>query len=444
MRSQHDAPGSGFHLTAGFTLAVLTFTFSIGFVDRQILNLLVEPIRADLRLSDVKISLLQGLAFSLPYLLMSPVFGRWVDVSARRNIIVLCVFTWTIFTMACGLAGGFAALLGARALVGAAEAGLTPAAWSMLSDRFDDQRLPRALSIYHLGTYLGSGLALLIGGMLISWSSSGALSHIPVIGALRPWQFTFVGVGSLGLLCIILVLCIPEPERAARQCGEHDQAVGIGQAVRVLKAHRAFYFPFYLGMSLAIAPVYVFPAWIPALVMRQYGVPIADVGLHYGIASLLGGSLGVLSGPTFARLLTRSGYHDVNVRIVVLSSLAVFICCIALALRINYFMVIVTGGIVAFFYAMPTPMAGSALQLVTPVRMRGLATGIYVVMITLMGLGLTPVAVAFLTESFFHDIMRVGDSVAIVCGVTSLACAATLMSALPAYRGLLARPIPAT
>lgn len=419
----------------GFTLLVLTVTFSIGFVDRQILNLLVEPIKGDLFLSDVQISLLQGTVFSVPYLLMSPVFGRWVDIWPRRWVLLGCTLVWAGCTAACGLAGSFGVLLAGRALVGAAEAGLTPAAWSMLGDRFDDARLPRALSIYHLGTYVGSGAALLMGGLLMRWAGGEGGAAPAVVGALRPWQFTFIVVGALGLCTLALLAFLREPPR--RSANERSGSAGhmeMSTALRVLRDRRGFYIPFYIGMSLAIMPVYVFPAWLPALTMRQYGASVSEVGLHYGTVSLVGGSLGVLSGPTFARLLTRWGYTDVNLRLVAISALAVLACCVALAFRANYEMVIAIGGIAAFFYAMPTPLAGAALQEMTPHPMRGLATGIYIVMITLVGLSLAPVSVALMTEFVFHDPVRIGDSVAMVGGVAALGATISLFLALPAYR----------
>lgn len=438
MHAPRTAAGrSLFRSWPGFMLLALTVTFSIGFVDRQILNLLVEPIKTDLGLNDVQISLLQGTVFSVPYLLMSPVFGRWVDVFPRRRVLLWCTLVWAGCTAACGLAGSFGVLLAGRALVGAAEAGLTPAAWSMLGDRFDDSRLPRALSIYHLGTYVGSGAALLLGGLLMRWASDTEGPGAAIMAVMRPWQFTFVVVGALGLCALMLLALVREPERRGNAVGSEAERMELSAAWRVLWDRRRFYMPFYTGMSLAIMPVYVFPAWLPALAMRQYGAAISDVGLHYGAVSLVAGCLGVLSGPTFAKWLRHLGYTDVNLRLVAISAVGVLGCCVALWLRTSYEMVIAVGGIVAFFYAMPTPLAGAALQTVTPPPMRGLATGIYIVMITLVGLSLAPLSVAVLTESVFADPLRIGDSVAVVGGLAALGAAIAILLALPAYRARL-------
>lgn len=426
-----------------FALFALTTTFSVGFIDRQILNLLVQPIKADFGLSDLEISLLQGAAFSIAYLLMSPVFGRLVDTSGRRRILLACVAVWSLFTAACGLTRSFGTLFAARSGVGAAEAGLTPSSWSLLSDLFDEKRLARALSIYNMGPYIGSGMALLLGGLVMEWAAGVDLSGVPVLGTLAPWQVTFVMVSTLGLVCMALVAAMREPPRglADRNHTEAPPPLALGATLGVLWANRAFYGWFYMGMALAIIPIYAFPAWLPTVAIRQYGVSIGQVGLNYGLVTLFGGSLGVLAGPTFGRWLQRAGYRDSNMRLGVISAVAVFACCAALFARTGYPMVLAVGGVISFAYSIPTAMAATALQVVTPNRIRGLASSLYIVLVTLMGLGIAPVSVAFLTDKVFRDEMRVGDSLAIVCGIAALMSCAALWMSLRAYRRLIDEPI---
>jgi MFS family permease len=427
---------TGLRASPWFTLAVLTFIFSIGFIDRQVLNLLVPPIKKSFGLSDLQISVLQGAAFSGAYLLMSPVFGRLVDVSTRRNILFPCVIVWSAFTALCGFAGGFFSLFAARSVVGAAEAGMTPAGYSMLSDSFDEKRLGRAMSIYSIGTYLGSGLALLLGGLVLRSAETWDVSGIPLLSNLEPWQLTFLVVGSIGIPCALLLLLVHEPQRRGEAAAS---VMSLGEAKRVLGRERRFYGLFYLGMSLSIVPVYAFPAWLPALATRQFNIPVSQVGIDYGIIVLITGTAGVLCGPTVADWLRRTGVRDQNLRLVVFTNLLVLAACVALAFRPSYTSVLVIGGFASFFYSMPTPMAAAALQIATPNRMRGLITSIYIVIITIMGLGIAPVLVAFFTDKIFGDEARVGDSLALVCGASTLAAAITLFLCLPAYRHLLDR-----
>ncbi|MNP58863.1 L-galactonate transporter [compost metagenome] len=133
---------------------LLTFAYTVAFIDRQVLNLLVDPIKQDMFLSDVQISLLQGLAFMVAYVAFGPLFGRWVDTGKRRNVLVLGVALWSGFTVLCGMSQEYWQLFLARAGVGAAEACLAPAGWSLIADYFSRQRLPRAMSIFMLGPSL--------------------------------------------------------------------------------------------------------------------------------------------------------------------------------------------------------------------------------------------------------------------------------------------------
>ncbi|MDB5721098.1 MAG: transporter [Alphaproteobacteria bacterium] len=430
------ARSSGTGHSPWFTLVVLTFIFSIGFIDRQVLNLLVPPIKKSFGLSDLQISVLQGAAFSIAYLLMSPVFGRLVDVYTRRRILLPCVLLWSGFTALCGFAGGFASLFAVRSAVGAAEAGMTPAGYSMLSDSFDETRLARAMSIYSIGTYLGSGLALLLGGLVLRSAEGWDVSGIPLLSGMQPWQLTFLVVGTIGIPCSLLLLLVREPPRRGEAA---DIVLGLSQAKDIIRRQRRFYGLFYLGMALSIVPVYAFPAWLPALVTRQFHVPISQVGIQYGIIVLITGTAGVLCGPSAAAWLARTGVRDQNLRLVVITNLLVLGACIALFFRPSYHAVLAFGGFASFFYSMPTPMAAAALQIATPNRMRGLITSIYIVIITIIGLGIAPVLVAFFTDKVFGDEARVGDSLALVCGFAALGAAVTLASCLPAYRALLDR-----
>ncbi len=335
MTQQDERPRrAGLTGSPWFVLAVLTAAFSVGFIDRQLLNLLVQPIKASFGLNDLQISLLQGAAFSIAYLLMSPVFGRWVDVAGRRNILLSCLVLWSGFTALCGTARGFTSLFAARSVVGAAEAGLTPAAWSILSDTFDDRRLGRAMSIYNIGPYLGGGLALLLGGAILKAAEHWDMSGIPVLHAMAPWQLTFVVVGAIGFACAILLLLVAEPPR--RGASASDAAVSLREATRIIRSRGRFYGRFYVGMALSIIPIYAFPAWLPALATRQFHVPITQVGLNYGLITLISGTVGVLCGTMVAGWLGRLGTRDENLRLGVLTNLVVFACCVALFLRPSY------------------------------------------------------------------------------------------------------------
>ena len=147
---------------AWYVVSVLTVAYIFSFIDRQILNLLVEPIQQDLNLSDTQISLLQGMAFALFYTLMGIPIARLADVANRRTIIATGVFLWSLMTALCGLTKTFWQLFAARIGVGVGEAALSPPSYSLFSDYFPPGKVTRAIAVFTGGSFLGAGLAYII------------------------------------------------------------------------------------------------------------------------------------------------------------------------------------------------------------------------------------------------------------------------------------------
>lgn len=160
-------------LRAGwYAVAVLWLAYICSFVDRQVLALLVEPIKASLELDDTGLSLLQGLAFGLFYATMGLPCGLMIDRYSRRTVIACGVAVWSLATIACGFAGGFWSLFAARMLVGAGEAVLSPGALSLLSDHFPREKRVLAISLYVSAGSVGGGLAMVAGGAAIAWATA--------------------------------------------------------------------------------------------------------------------------------------------------------------------------------------------------------------------------------------------------------------------------------
>jgi len=184
---------------AWWGLLLLTATYTFSFIDRQIINLLVDPIRTDLSLSDSQVSFLQGLAFVVPYVLLSIPIGRIVDRANRIRVLVIGILAWTVSCVSCGLARNFWQLGLARVGVGAGEASVTPASWSLLADYFPEERRALPVSLFLMGPYLGGGLSLILGAEVIAWTSGFGAVSLPLVGSLAPWQLTFMLVAAPGL-----------------------------------------------------------------------------------------------------------------------------------------------------------------------------------------------------------------------------------------------------
>ena len=196
-------------------VALLTIANASAWIDRYVLGLLVGPLRRDLGISDVHVSLLMGLPFAIFYTALGLPIGRLADRASRRGIIAWSVAVWSVMTMLCGTARSFGALLAARIGVSIGEAGLTPPAYSMISDAFPPERLSTAMSVFSIGIFLGAGFANVFGGAIVLMVGNDLSWTLPVVGALRPWQAIFILVGAPGLLIALLMRTVPEPARHA-------------------------------------------------------------------------------------------------------------------------------------------------------------------------------------------------------------------------------------
>ncbi|MBL8269933.1 MFS transporter [Steroidobacter sp.] len=431
------SPQPALRAGTSYALFLLTFAYTLAYVDRQVLNLLVDPIKQSLLLGDTQVSLLQGLSFMAAYVAFGPLFGRWVDNGNRRNILVFGVIAWSVSSALCGFADSFWSLFLARAGVGAAEACLSPVAWSLIADYFDRERLPRAMSLFMIAPSLGGGLALLAGGAIISFSA-GLGSAIPFLSGLEPWQLVFVLTGVPGILLgLVLLVSLKEPPRTNSVRKASAQHYTLRETSSFFIARRAFYVRFYLGISSLAIITYALAAWIPALLMRNHGVSPGTVGLMYGAPVLVFGSAAVLLGPWVGRQLTNRGYSDAPLRLEVIVGTVVAMLCAGIAFASIPAVIVGLAVGAMFFHNLPLALAAAALQIVTPNRMRGVAASIYVFVASVLGIGLAPTLVALLTDFVFRDPHQVHLALAIVCASSAAFGTWMLWGALPHYRGML-------
>ena len=417
---------------------ILMLVYTAAFIDRQVLNLVVEPMKRTMLISDTQMSLLQGLAFTCAYVVFSPIMGRLADRANRRNVLIGAVVVWSLCTAAGGLATGFWTFFASRAGVGAAEAAVTPVAWSMLSDYFSRERLPRAMSLFLIGPYVGAGLALIFGGLLLGSAGSLAVTA-PILAGFEPWQIVFIVIGLPGLLLATLLLVVREPKRAAQASGGAGIVMTVGEVARYFRDGRAFFGRFYAGMAGIIIILYALPSWMPAFLMRRFDVEPRAVGLQYGTLVLIVGTIGVLSGPLLGRWIDARGHRASTMLVAAIAALALVPVSIALPLSPTYTIGLVVAGLATFFFSLPQAMAASALQLATPPGMRGIAASMYVFLVAVIGLGVAPTVVALLTDYVFGDPRQVGWSLGIVCATSSAIGAWLAFGAVPHYRAAVAR-----
>ncbi|MGH9752958.1 MAG: MFS transporter, partial [Blastocatellia bacterium] len=201
---------------AWYVVSILTVIYIFSFIDRVILSLLVQPIRRDLGISDTRMSLLMGFSFAVFYSFFGIPLGRLADSRSRRTLIAIGCAVWSLMTAWCGLARNYLQLLLLRMGVGVGEATLSPAAYSLITDYFPKQRLATAMSVYSTAIHLGSGLAYILGGLVVGFIASQGESintGLPIVGAIRPWQIVFFIVGLPGLVLALLMYTVKEPVR---------------------------------------------------------------------------------------------------------------------------------------------------------------------------------------------------------------------------------------
>jgi MFS family permease len=413
-------------------LGLLTAVYTIGYIDRQVLNLLVQPIKQSFNLTDVQVSLLQGLGFSGGYLLFSPLFGRWADVGNRRNVMAYATGAWSLCTAMAGAVRGYYGLLAARFGLGCAEAAIAPASWSLIADLFEERHLPFAFGVFFLAPYMGGGLALLLGGSIVSAAATWNLSSIPWLAGAATWQLVFMLVSVPGVIAAAALFLVREPQRRKQQL-DPARAPSLGQTFAQLWRNRGFFGNFYLGMACTIVPLYAFSAWMPGFLMRRFDAPIQQVGSQWGLITLIAGCAGMLSGPILAAALRRGGISSAEIRLPVVCALGIATSCVVLHFCTTLNQALLIAGVVIYLNSAPLALAAAALQQVSSATLRGTTAALYSAIVMISGLAVAPTLVALLTDWVFQDETRVGDSLQWVCGVAGAAGALLLMRTLRPY-----------
>jgi predicted MFS family arabinose efflux permease len=359
-------------------LSVLSIVNLLNYVDRISLSLLLEPIKKELALSDGQMGLLSGVAFSLFYALLGIPIARIADRGGKTWLLPLCVFLWSLMTMASGLATSFVALFLARMLVGVGEAGCSPTSFSIIAENFAPQRRPVAISIFQAGGLLGVSI-----GMVAAGFAAEALG----------WRMAMILVGAAGIPVAVLAWLtlrgIPEERGPER----HSSAFkDIGQLL-AQKHFRSIVF----GISLAAFGSYSVLQWLPAFFMRVHHLPIGRVGVLMALSTGGGGIVGMLAGGFGSRrLLAKDVRWDLRLPAITYAiSAPLFLAMLltsstALAMVLNFAATAVSasGGGIAL----------AALQRFTGEGRRATANALMLMVSALFGVGLGPLFVGYASD----------------------------------------------
>lgn len=434
MQTKDPAPRVGWR--AHWTLLLLLFVYTMSFTDRQIIGILVQPIKQEFGVSDTAMGLLTGLAFALFYSTLGIPLARYADRANRRNFVALCCGAWSVMTALCGMAGGFFTLALARVGVAVGEAGGTPPSISMIADHYPAAQRARAMGVYVLGPQLGIVFGLALGGWIAhhyGWRNAFMLMAIPGV-----------------LAAVLLRLTGTEPQRGAWDTPGARAAAArpapMGQVARDLWASAAFTRITWAGLVLGFIG-YGIGIWTPAFLVRSHGMTLQSAGAVMG---LLGG-LAAMAGSLFSGwLCDKLAAFDERWRL----GVPILGSAIALPAGLAFYMLPAGGHWTILGMDVPYPVAwylvfgmttvwwtapvyAALTQIVAPDR-RATTLAIFNLGLAMIGGGLGPLAIGALSDALqpAHGTEALRQALAIAMWVYVIGIVA-FVAALRPYRNLL-------
>lgn len=415
-----------------YVAAVLGLAHTVAIIDRFVMVLVTEPIRAAMHLTDTQLGLLQGTGFALLYCGFAIPLGAMADATNRRNLIALGLVVWSLATMAAAFTTSFETLFATRVLVGMGEACLIPAGMSLLTAYFAPSNLARGTAIFGLGANFGYGLAFLGGGALLAMLiASGGLDFLGI--TLQPWQAIFLLAGVLAVPVLAMLAFVREPHRAlasGRGMGQHVAAMREG--LGFLFTHFRSYAPFLLIGALTAVTGYAVTSWSSSLFVRIHGMAPADAGKLIGLIGVITGPIGTIAGGWLLDRLRARGVVGAPLVImgcgclIALSMSSAVAYSGSLSLATLFFCIFMFGST----FTLPSLYVG--MQMLTPDRYRGIAASFNMMIYTLTGLGLGPTAVGAISDRLGEG-QGLAHAVVIVEAAMALLIVPTAILARRAY-----------
>lgn len=394
-------------------LFLLMVAYTLSFMDRYVMNLLLDPIKNDLKLSDTKISLLVGASFALFYSLMGIPLGRLSDKKSRVKLIAAGVALWSLMTGTCGLAKNYLQLMLSRVGVGVGEAALSPSAYSLLSDYFPKRMLATSIGIYSSGIYLGAGLAYIVGGYFLKFFNAHGTYILPVIGHVYSWQMIFFLFGIPGLLVALVFLFVQEPERKS-----NPQQQSLTGFVNFLKHQGKPFLILCLAAAIFNICVYATGIWIPTFLIRVHHIPADKVGYFTGIGIMLFSPIGVIFGGRIADMLSAKTGLRGRLAAVITFTLLFLPASIGYTLMNSEETVLWALIPYAIFVSTGVATIAATVQEMVPEHFKGTATALLLFSQNIIGMGIGPTSVGLLNDYVFHSPLALGKSLAIVSFVS--------------------------
>lgn len=415
-------------------LGILWVTYLLSSLDRIVINLLVEPIKADFGLSDTQISLLQGPAFIAAFSVAIIPMGILVDRVNRTRLLAGGLGLWSLMTGLCGAVSSFWALFFARAGVGLGESVLNPAGYSLISDAFKKERLGLALGIFIMGGAVGAGLAFILGGAVIGALSRHGDIAVPFLGTMRPWQLTFVILAVPGMVMAVILSLMPNPLRQKSAVAEITDRPGESVIRGFYRQNWSLLARHHVAMGSANTVQLGMLAWIAPLLTRVHGWQASAIGMIVGAVMLVALPAGLMGGGYIGDRLMRHGAH---MRLVVCAaSISVAaLCGVAYPLMSDPWALVILFGVASLFAGIPPGVGNAALHHVVPGEIRGRVSAIYYLVVLVLGMA-GPTMVALASDNLFPFATGIRYATVLVIPPMMLLAACLYLWSIPPYRRL--------
>jgi MFS family permease len=423
-------------VSAWFGVIVLSLAAIVSTIDRGILNLIVDPVRHDLGVSDVQIGLLQGLAFGIFYAVAGIPLGLLADTISRRRVLLMAVLIWSGATFLSGLANSFGEMFLCRLLVGFAEAALAPCGMSMITDMFPSSRRSKPMSLYIFGSAISGGLSIFVTGSVLVAAPHGAFNFIPFVAGHAPWRVAFMICGMAGIAVVALLALMREPARRGAILAPR-LGLGFRQTFRYIGDHRAVFLPFYLGYGMFSLAYSALMAWSPSVLMRVFGVSLSAAAAQLGSFKMVASVIGTIAaGVVIDMVLRRYGIRGKLLLLAFVPATAVP-SALALWAPSPFTAALLLAEVSLVFPFFGTAVVGSIPSLV-PADMKGVAASLLLFTATIVGLSGGPLLVAYVGEHLLGAPTAVGMAMPMVAVPALLLSSALLLTAQRALRRAIA------
>ena len=377
----------------------LTLCYTMSVIDRSMLAYVAQPLKRDLQLSDLQLGLVQGFAFSITYAIAGLPIGAAVDRYRRTLIVAMAVASWSLMTVLCGFATSFAWLFIARIGVGIGEAGLTPAAYSIMGDLFSRRRLSIAATVYSFGPTIAAASAAAVSGLLLSAARPDGMLALPLVGALPAWRIVMLAIGLPGFVLALIALMLREPVRQ----GAAVVAMHPGGILPFVTRHARLHIAFMMALMFAALDGYAATSWTPSVLERSYQWSAGQTGGVLSGIALLCGSLGIMIGGLLTNWCVSRGREEAITIVAALAMLIEALAGIMIITSRSGEQFLIASAIIGLITPMMFMLCPTFLQFVTPPALRGRVTALALLIGIGLGAGGGPSLVGAVNTAAFGD-----------------------------------------